>query len=406
LSTSAGIPAWEGEDEAEEGGHDEETETAEQEAAEGDHNEELERYDSQLASIYVLPVNASGHLILSPGSVPPPYELNQAAVNRAFTHGVDVRTVHISNEEPVRILTYRIDSSEGPFFFQVGRSLADQNRVSNQFLLGLVLLGALCSALVGLASWWLSGKSIAPAQTSWDQQQTFVSNASHELRTPLTLIRASAEVLQRNQSAPVDDEQSALVSDILTECDYMDRLVNDLLLLSRLDTHRLQLRREPVALTDLVVEIVALAQKLAGEKQLHIEAGPVQGRILGDRQRLRQVLLILLDNAIRHTPTGGQIRLEAEYQGKTCHLVVSDNGAGIAPEHLPHIFDRFYQAAPTDEDQGRGNGLGLSIAKGLMEAQGGAIHVTSQSGQGTRVDIELPAANTQPAPVLQARHAA
>jgi signal transduction histidine kinase len=118
--------------------------------------------------------------------------------------------------------------------------------------------------------------------------------------------------------------------------------------------------------------------------------------VWADPGRLRQVLLILLDNAIRYTPDNGVVRLEAFSQQKYCQVIVSDNGIGIAPEHLSHIFDRFYQANPTGEDNARSNGLGLSIARGIILALEGKIHIESQPGQGTRVILELPTAAENP----------
>jgi signal transduction histidine kinase len=348
-----------------------------------------EHYDEQLAPIYVLPVDAQGNLLASTTVANLPFSVNQEAKQAALLHGSDLRTVRSQAGASTRLLTYRVDHPDGPVFLQVGRGLADQERIRNQFLLGLIVLGAVATVLLGLGSWWLSGQSLIPAQKSWDQQMTFISNASHELRTPLTLIRASAEVIQR--SPPLaDEEQNLLIDDILTECDYMDRLVADLLLLSRLDTHRLQLLSEPVHLPDLLGEIAQQATKMTGAKAIAVEMGEVQGTVLADPGRLRQVLLILLDNAIRYTPDGGSIRLEAIPQHRTCQIRVSDTGPGIAPEHLPHIFDRFYQANPTGEGDTRSNGLGLSIAKGIIVALGGKISIHSQPGAGTQAVVELP----------------
>jgi signal transduction histidine kinase len=271
---------------------------------------------------------------------------------------------------------------------QMGRLLADQERVLKQFLVGLLLLGSIGIFVLGLGSWWLSGRSISPAQKAWDQQQVFISNASHELRTPLTLMHASAEVGLRSQP---NDEQKEILQDILGETDYMSRLVDDLLLLSRLDSRRLKLERERVSMPDLLQEVANQAEKLGAGKSIHLQLGQTNGIVWGDRARLRQVLLILLDNAIRFTPAGGFIRLETAPHAKTCLIMVTDNGAGIPPQHLPHIFERFYQVAPTAETS-RSNGLGLSIAKGIIEAQGGRISIESNVSRGTRVTIVMPAA--------------
>jgi signal transduction histidine kinase len=241
---------------------------------------------------------------------------------------------------------------------------------------------------VGAASWWLAGRSLAPAHAAWEKQQAFVANASHELRTPLTLVRATAEVAQRG--LPTDDARHGMLGDILSECDHMGRLVEDLLLLSRLDSHALRLQRHPLEASELLTDVQRQVGRLAGEQRVRLDLGSVNGRLLGDPARLRQVLLILLDNALRHTPAGGRVTLAAAPAGRSVEITVADTGTGIAPEHLPHLFDRFYRADPARG--GEGTGLGLAIARSLITAQGGQISVHSQSGSGTTVTVRLPAA--------------
>jgi signal transduction histidine kinase len=318
----------------------------------------------------------------------PPFSQDQEASRAAQVNGHDLRTLRQADGTRLRLLTYQLSTASGPLILQMGRLLADQERVLQQFLVGLVLLGSAGVFILGLGSWWLSGRSISPAQKAWDQQQVFISNASHELRTPLTLMHASAEVGLRSQP---NADQKEILQDILDETDYMSRLVDDLLLLSRLDSRRLKLEREQVTLPALLQEVASQAEKLGAGKSIHLLLGQTNGIVWGDRARLRQVLLILLDNAIRFTPAGGFIRLETIPHTKTCQIMVSDNGTGIAPQHLPHIFERFYQVAPSAETS-RSNGLGLSIAKGIIEAQGGRISIESQLGKGTRLTIEMPAA--------------
>jgi signal transduction histidine kinase len=356
--------------------------------SEGEDESPEDKYDAELASIYTLPIDASGKVISSPNQALPPFAQNQAASRAAQVNGHDLRTIRQADGTKLRLLTYRLSTASGPLILQMGRLLAEQERVLGQFLVGLAILGGLGIFFLGLGSWWLSGRSISPAQKAWDQQQTFISNASHELRTPLTLLRASAEVGLRGQP---DDDQKAILQDILGETDYMSRLVDDLLLLSRLDARRLKLEYAQVSLPNLLQEIAGQAEKLMAGKNIHLQLGGTTGRVWGDRARLRQVLLILLDNAIRFTPAGGFIQLETAPHARTCRIMISDSGAGIAPEHLAHIFERFYQVVPSAEAS-RSNGLGLSIAKGIIEAQGGKISIESQVGKGTRVTIEMPAA--------------
>ncbi len=368
---------------------DNETE-AEQHAGEAE-GQENEAYDARLAPVFLLSGSPGNTASTGMGALPPPIALDLQAQTAALLSGVDWRTLTLQNGSQVRLLTYRNPSPNGPAVFQAGRLLDDQERALGQLLSGLFLLGGLSAILVGLGSWWLSGRSIRPAQEAWDHQQTFISNASHELRTPLTLIKATAEVGLRSQ--PGEDQVQPL-KDILQETDYMNRLVDDLLLLSRLDTHRLNLQRARIDLAELLGETRRALNQLAMDKGVTLELGGAAGAIWGDPIRMRQVLLILLDNALRFTQVGGRIRLEASPLGKYCRIVVADSGSGIPPEHLPHIFERFYQVGQSGETETRNNGLGLSIARSLVEAQGGKISLESQLGQGTRVTMSMPAATS------------
>jgi len=282
------------------------------------------------------------------------------------------------------LLTYNIG---GGAILQVGRLLNDQDRLLSQYLFGLFVLGSIASLLMALASWVLAGRSIRPAQRAWDQQQQFIANASHELRAPLTLLRANADYALRTSSA---DERKESLQDIVNDVDYMDRLVEDLLLLSRLDAHRLTLVDDPISIPELLGETARQVEKLAVARDVHLSVESVSGTVRGDRVRLRQVLLIVLDNALRFAPSGGTIRLASHVSGRQVAISVTDSGSGIPPEHLPHIFERFYQV-PGQEGDMRGNGLGLSIAKGLVEAHHGKIGIASQPGKGTSVQILLPA---------------
>jgi signal transduction histidine kinase len=328
-----------------------------------------DRYDSRLAPVFVVPEEGSA------ASAGIPVLRDTEAAAQALRAGSDVRTIALSDGNRLRLLSYR--TGEGSVL-QVGRLLSDQDRLLAQFLLGLVALGSTASVVLAFASWMLAGRTIRPAQQAMDQQQQFVSNASHELRAPLTLLRASADYALRTRATP-EREQS--LRDILDECDYMDRLVEDLLLLTRLDARRLTLAAEIVPLAELLPEIARQVERVSAAKGVTLELGGAVGDVRGDRARLRQALLILLDNALRFTPAGGRIRLEALTRGQEVAVVVTDSGVGIAAEHLPRIFDRFYQV-PGQADERRGNGLGLSIARGLIEAHHGRMSVSSRPGSG------------------------
>lgn len=346
-------------------------------------------YDAELAAIFVLPLNTAGQMLFDPNPYAAPIPPQQAALDHALTHGSDLRTVQTTDGRRVRLLTYRLTRTDGPAALQLGRVLNDQDQVLYQLTIGLFSLGILSVIGIGLASWRLAGQAVRPVQAAWQRQQLFIANASHELRTPLTLIRASAEVALRT-SRPDEHDQRDLLGDILTESDHMARLVEDLLLLSRLDSGRLSLTITDVALAPLLTNIHRQTARLGTERGMSVSLGSVTGVVRADPDRLHQILLILLDNALCYTAAGGTISITAEPQASSIRISVSDSGSGIAPEDLPHIFERFYRADPVRGRAGGHAGLGLAIAKGLTEAMNGQIGATSTLGQGTVVWLCLP----------------
>ncbi len=347
-------------------------------------------YDGDLAAIFVLPLDTSGQLTAAPPASLPLAPDGQAAT-AALTGGSDWRTVNLGEGARVRLLTYRLPPGSSPAILQLGRTLGDQDRVLQQLLLALLGLGAGSAVVLGGGSWWLAGRALRPAQAAWVRQQAFVANASHELRTPLTLLRASAETLQQNLAEGMYDvdENRTLLADMLSECDHTAHLVGDLMLLSRLDARQMKFDLVDIAMPDVLGEMERQARILAETRGVSLQVTRAVGVARGDLMRVRQVLLIVLDNALRHTPAGGTITLEAGPRGNRIDIQVGDTGSGIAPEHLPRIFDRFYQADAAHSTKGN-SGLGLSIARALLEAQHGSIALESKVGTGTLVTISLP----------------
>lgn len=347
-----------------------------------------ELYDAELASIFVLPLGVDGQLLFNPNQGPLFISPDQQAVQAALAEGCDWRTVSTANGAAVRLFTYRLPATMAPALLQLGRPLEDQNRVLNQLLTGIVLFGGSSVLLLGAGSWWLAGRSLLPAQKAWQQQQIFIANASHELRTPLTLLRASAEVALRRHPTP---GQEQLLKDILGESDHMSLLVEDLLLISRLDTERLELAKEAINLSGMLEDLQRQISPLAENKNIQLVVKGSAVRVVADPSRVRQVLLILIDNALRHTSSGGTITITSANRSRGFYAIsVEDTGEGIPPESAAHVFERFYQADKSRSEEHRGSGLGLSIAKGLVEAMGGGIELQSILGQGTKVTFWLP----------------
>jgi heavy metal sensor kinase len=223
-------------------------------------------------------------------------------------------------------------------------------------------------------------------ETLFVSQQRFLADVSHELRTPLTVIKGNVDLMRRMKQ--IDEE--SLVS-IDQEAGRLTRMVGGLLLLAQADSGKLTLALKPVQLDALLVEVFQEMRVLAGSR-VHVHLKEIdQLEVNGDRDRLKQVLLNLVSNAIQYTPQDGDVSLSLARVGDQARLTVRDTGPGIPAEDLPHIFERFYRAEKSRTRARYGGfGLGLSIAHWIVDHHGGRIEVESKDGKGTMFVIWLP----------------
>lgn len=215
---------------------------------------------------------------------------------------------------------------------------------------------------------------------SLQMQRDFVADVSHELRTPLTTLRGNLGLLRRKPPMPKED-QADILSDMVDESDRLIRLVNDLLLLARADAGR-NLAKDSVDLSSLLEETSRQARQLDSQRTINLEA-PDKLQVRGDRDAVKQVMLIVLDNALKHSM--GDVNIRAQKLGTQVEICVQDFGEGIPPEKLEHIFERFYRG--DDSNSISGFGLGLSIAKTLVDGMGGEIKMESELGKGSAVKM-------------------
>lgn len=232
-------------------------------------------------------------------------------------------------------------------------------------------------------------------------QQRLLADVSHELRTPLTSVRGNIDLMRRMGEG--DPESLDVIQE---ELNRMTRLVGDLLLLARADSGGLPLERKVVELDNILFDVYR--QVTVPEPPVIVELTAVdQITVLGDDDRLKQLLLNLVDNAIKYTPPGGRVTISLSKKAGWAHVEVADTGIGIPPENLPHIFERFYRVDKARTRSQGGSGLGLSIAKWIAQAHGGAIRVTSEMGVGTTFTLTLPVysgiTDEQPLPAEQTR---
>jgi two-component system, OmpR family, sensor histidine kinase CiaH len=352
------------------------------------------RLEEEGILVYELPVRG-GRVLSAPPDQPiaglPSVELAQAALDAG---GGRFETLTLEAGE-VRVYSLPVQRDGGPVaVVQVARSRYFVDATVTRLLLIVVGVGAVGLLFSAGTGFWLAGRTLRPIATALQRQRDFTADASHELRTPLALVRGNAELLQRHPEQPIG-AYGDVVQDIVDEADRLSRLVSDLLTLARADSGHAQLVRRPVDLSALASQVLREAEPLAAAKGLAVRAEIVPGvAVAGDADRLRQLCLILIDNAVRYTTRGG-VTLRVAREGQGALLAVVDTGPGIAAEHLPRLFDRFYRTDEARSAEAGGTGLGLAIARWIAEVHGGRISVVSTPGRGSAFTVHLPATTSR-----------
>ncbi len=349
---------------------------------------------------FILILDPAGQLIV-PRSVPTSSGIpDTASFAAAKTSGRDVRlgTVNAGtvNATPVRVLTTPVQSTQvGTVYLQVFQDRTAEERTLN-VLLGVLLVGGVIILIVAAGVGTIySRRALVPIRDSLTaqrralrRQREFAADASHELRTPLTVVRASVEHLRRHPEKPVAQVGDAL-NDIDAEVDHLTRLVEELLLLARSDSGAVTIERTPVDLGDIAGEAASSLVNTASQHGVTITADPEPSPMLGDAARLRQLVLILVDNAIAHSPRGGTVAVTVRRDEERLRLVVEDEGNGLRQEDLPRLFERFWRGAGAPPG---GAGLGLAIAHWIVTANGGTITAENREPKGARFTVSLPPA--------------
>jgi two-component system, OmpR family, sensor kinase len=379
---------------------------------------------------YVQVLGTDGHVIAVSGNLHgTSLPINAQSLNAALTGSSIMNDVEVEPGHSVRVLSAPIrfdDRIVG--VLQVGQSRLPLQETMNGLAHLLQTLGLLAALLAGTVGWliarrglrdlgaistqaaiisatrdfrqrlWLgrSGDEVAQLASTIDELLTtiddtlrvhreFASDASHELRNPLLALQTNLELLEEENDPSARAE---CLAEARLQVRRMSRLVSDLLVLAQREAG-LVVERQPTALRPLITRIAREAERRANGQQIRLaRLDPMT--VWGDEDRLAQVLTNLMDNAIKHTPPGGTIELEGRQVESYVELSVSDNGEGIASEHLPHLFDRFYRAVSDPSGPDKGTGLGLAIVKHLTEAHGGQVTVVSEIGKGSRFTVLLP----------------
>jgi len=356
-------------------------------------------------------------------------------------------TITTRSGQQVRLYSMALMDNNTPFaVIQVGESLAQLNTTLQNVLIELLLTVPFVLLLGALGSYWLAGRAFIPVdrltrtaqqikagdlhqrvpvprshdeiqrlaltlnemierlEQTFTRQRRFVADASHELRTPVAAIRSMTELAQLQQLS--QEEYNKMLHDINVESERLGHLISDLLALARADEGQTRLECAPVRLDVLSHAVAANAEPLALEHDVTVQVeAPVSVVVMGDEARLIQAVMNLLDNAIIYTNAGGQVTLTVETKQQQAYLRVHDTGIGIAPEHLPHLFERFYRVDQARvRTEGNSSGLGLAIVDWVIHAHGGTISIESQVGKGSTFTITLPLApdsSMQPSTPIQ-----
>lgn len=255
-------------------------------------------------------------------------------------------------------------------------------------------IGLLSIGLVFVISLFLANKAVRPIKTSWEKQAVFIADASHELRTPLAVVTSNLEIVLENENETVGS-QNKWLGNIQSELERMSKLVDDLLFLARADAEG-EMPKEHFDLSALLNKVYNAFMPLAQKKGLKLFLDAKDKNILyGNEFRIKQLITILLDNAIKYTDSGGNIELKLEAGASTFQLSVRDTGEGIPKEHIRKIFDRFYRIDKSRSRSFGGSGLGLAIAKCIVDEHKGTISVVSEVSKGSVFTVSLPVENSR-----------
>ena len=261
-----------------------------------------------------------------------------------------------------------------------------------QKLTYLLMAVAVLAVLAAMGiSYYMAGRALLPVKEAYEKQRQFAADASHELRTPLAVVMSSADLLLTDPSI-TSPFLRGILEDVKSEVKKMSNLVSDLLTVARSDNNALKMQWKTFNLGELLNQNVRLMRPLALKKNIVLEGENISDvEITADEQKIKQLVLILVDNAIKYTPEGGKVVLR--YNDRIGNMVgfsVMDTGIGIAPEDLDRIFERFFRVDKARSREMGGNGLGLSIAHELVKMHKGKINVESVVDQGTKFTVELP----------------
>ncbi len=347
------------------------------------------------ADTFVLFLDTQGTVVANPSGVSFTGLPDLAGLDHAKATGRDQRDVSVGGVH-IRVLTVPgptntgEDGATGPMFVQAGFLLTLHEQQESQLLWTIGVLSLVGLVGAALVTWLVTRRALVPVRAAFATERRFVAAASHELRTPVAIVRASAEILDREGLVSTDGQP--FVTDIVSETDRMGRLVGDMLALASAEAGAVSVERHPVDLVSWIQDLARRADSMAGTHGLTIRTDlPSASSVVveADEDRLTQVLLILVDNAIEHSPSGGTITLGLTLQGGRASISVSDQGPGVPVADRERIFEPFARL-PGARRSASGSGLGLAIARQLVGRHDGELVAEDAPGGGARFVLRLP----------------
>ena len=253
-----------------------------------------------------------------------------------------------------------------------------------------IVLGVVALLIASAIGYYMAGRALVPLKEAYDKQKQFAADASHELRTPLAVVMASADLLLADPSIENPFLRQVL-EDLKSEVKKMTNLVSDLLMVARSDNNALKFKIQRLDLSEILMQVIRTMTPIAEKKNIHLAGENFRKAIINaDEQKIKQLAIILVDNAIKYTPEGGSVLVELEkVDNSRVVFAVMDSGIGIAAEDLDKVFERFYRVDKARSREMGGNGLGLAIAAEIIKLHEGKISVASKLGEGTKFTVEL-----------------
>ncbi len=370
--------------------------------ASDERNEPDERPPAAADTVLLILDSSGGVIQNRTGSVLPGLP-DTAVLAAAASNGEDLRTIETGGHS-IRLLTVPLHHDGRLLGYVQGGFVLDlHDSQSQSLIIAVIIVGVMGLIAAALITLLVTGRALVPIRDGFEAQRRFVADASHELRTPAALIRANAEVLDREDL--IADDGRPLLEDVMAEADRLAGLVGDLLQLAAWDETRLSIAPITLDVGALARDTVRGATALAAERGVRLETDvPAPALALADRDRIVQLLLILMDNAVDHSPAGGVVTVRVHGGPLAVEIHVDDQGPGIPEAARERIFEPFTRLSGTTRHGSGGTGLGLAIARRIVDAHGGRIRADSPPGGGARFTVELPPASA-PGSIATADHA-